>query len=140
MPSTASGRGSREQALGEEARGFRDRHAARRLRLALSASRAALSGPARGPLGVHVERDDSPRLRHRPLQGPPLETALATTRIRMRNRIKGEYQDVCYVTGYVNDAEFGVTRDPFGEPCDEVGPKLARYKLGERFSSRWIAQ
>ncbi len=70
----------------------------------------------------------------------PLETALATTRIRMRNRIKGEYQDVCYVTGYVNDAEFGVTRDPFGEPCDEVGPKLARYKLGERFSSRWIAQ
>ncbi|MCF4128048.1 hypothetical protein [Methylobacterium sp. SyP6R] len=69
----------------------------------------------------------------------PLETALATTRIRMRNRIKGEYQDVCYVTGYVNDAEFGVTRDPFGEPCDEVGPKLARYKLGERFSSRWIA-
>ncbi len=70
----------------------------------------------------------------------PLETALATTRIRMRNRIKGEYQDVCYITGYVNDAEFGITRDPFGEPCDEVGPKLARYKLGERFSSRWIAQ
>ncbi|KQO99312.1 hypothetical protein ASF33_06655 [Methylobacterium sp. Leaf92] len=70
----------------------------------------------------------------------PLETALAMTRIRMRNRIKGEYQDVCYVTGYVNDAEFGVVRDPFGEVCDEVGPKLARYKQGERFSSRWIVQ
>lgn len=69
----------------------------------------------------------------------PLETALATTRIKMRNRIKGEYQDVCYVTGYVNDAEFGVTRDHFGEICDEVGPKLARYKQGERFTSRWIA-
>lgn len=70
----------------------------------------------------------------------PLETALATTRIKMRNRIKGEYQDVCYVTGYVNDAEFGVIRDAFGETCDEVGPKLARYKQGERFSSRWIVQ
>ncbi|WP_156467599.1 peptidoglycan-binding protein [Methylobacterium sp. Leaf102] len=70
----------------------------------------------------------------------PLETALATTRIKMRNRIKGEYQDVCYVTGYVNDAEFGLMRDPFGESCDEVGPKLARYKQGERFSSRWIVQ
>ncbi|WP_289015460.1 peptidoglycan-binding domain-containing protein [uncultured Methylobacterium sp.] len=70
----------------------------------------------------------------------PLETALATTRIKMRNRVKGEYQDVCYVTGYVNDAEFGVMRDPFGETCDEVGPKLARYKQGERFSSRWIVQ
>ncbi|MFC6775361.1 hypothetical protein [Methylobacterium gregans] len=44
------------------------------------------------------------------------------------------------MTGYVNDAEFGVIRDPFGETCDEVGPKLARYKQGERFSSRWIAQ
>lgn len=68
----------------------------------------------------------------------PLETALATTRIKMRNRIKGEYQDVCYVTGFVNDAEFGVVRDTFGEPCDDVGSKLARYKQGERFTSRWI--
>lgn len=68
----------------------------------------------------------------------PLETALATTRIKMRNRIKGEYQDVCYVTGFINDAEFGVVRDPFGEPCDDVGGKLARYKLGEHFTSRWI--
>lgn len=58
----------------------------------------------------------------------------------MRNRIKGEYQDVCYVTGYVNDAEFGVTRDHFGETCDDVGPKLARFKQVERFSSRWIVQ
>ena len=64
----------------------------------------------------------------------------ATTRIKMRNRIKGEYQDVCYVTGYVNDAEFGVTRDHFGETCDDVGPKLARFKQVERFSSRWIVQ
>lgn len=70
----------------------------------------------------------------------PLETALVTTRVRMRNRIKGEYQDVCYVTGYVNDAEFGVTREPFGELCDEVGPKIARYKQGEHFTSRWVVQ
>ncbi|MCJ2095121.1 hypothetical protein MKK67_21830 [Methylobacterium sp. J-072] len=68
----------------------------------------------------------------------PLETALVTTRIKMRNRIKGEYQDVCYVTGYINDAEFNVTRDAFGELCDEVGTKLARYKQNEYFTSRWI--
>lgn len=68
----------------------------------------------------------------------PLETALATTRIKMRNRIKGEYQDVCYVTGFINDAEFNVTRDAFGELCDEAGPKLARYKQNENFTSRWI--
>lgn len=29
----------------------------------------------------------------------------------------------------------GVVRDPFGEVCDEVGPKLARSKQGERFST-----
>lgn len=68
----------------------------------------------------------------------PLETALATTRIKMRNRIKGEYQDVCYVTGYINDAEFNVTRDAFGELCEDAGPKLARYKQNENFTSRWI--
>ena len=68
----------------------------------------------------------------------PLETALTTTQIKMRNRIKGEYQDVCYVTGFVNDAEFSVVRDPFGETCEEAGSKLVRYKQGERFSSRWI--
>ena len=56
----------------------------------------------------------------------------------MRNRIKGEYQDVCYVTGYINDAEFNVMRDAFGELCDEVGPKLVRYKQNEYFTSRWI--
>lgn len=68
----------------------------------------------------------------------PLETALTTNRIKMRNRIKGEYQDVCYVTGFVNDAEFSVVRDPFGETCDEAGPNLVRYKQGEHFTSRWI--
>ncbi|TXN73033.1 hypothetical protein FV230_02735 [Methylobacterium sp. WL6] len=67
----------------------------------------------------------------------PLETALVSTWVKMRNRIKGEYQDVCYVTGYINDAEFGVTRDAFGELCEEVGPKIARYKQGSHFTSRW---
>ncbi|WP_187276037.1 peptidoglycan-binding protein [Methylobacterium sp. WL116] len=68
-----------------------------------------------------------------------LETALATSIIKMRNRIRGEYRDVCVVTGYVNDAEFGVVRDMIGEPCDGSGPKLAQYKQGERFVSRWKA-
>ncbi len=31
-----------------------------------------------------------------------------------------------------------MTREPFGEICDEAGPKLARYKQGARFTSRWI--
>ena len=68
-----------------------------------------------------------------------LETALATSIIKMRNRLRGEYRDVCVVTGYVNDAEFGVVRDMIGELCDGSGPKLAQYKQGERFVSRWLA-
>lgn len=68
-----------------------------------------------------------------------LETALATSIIKMRNRLRGEYRDVCVVTGFVNDAEFGVVRDMIGEPCDGSGPKLVQYKQGERFVSRWVA-
>lgn len=68
-----------------------------------------------------------------------LETALATSIIKMRNRLRGEYRDVCFVTGYVNDAEFGMVRDMIGEPCDGSGPKLTQYKQGERFVSRWVA-
>lgn len=68
-----------------------------------------------------------------------LETGLASTTIKMRNRIRGEYRDVCFVTGYVRDAEFGMVRDVFGEVCDGVDPKLAQYRQDERFVSRWIA-
>ena len=68
-----------------------------------------------------------------------LEVALATSRIRMRNRILGEYKELCFITGYVDDAEFGVKRDPIGTQCDGSQPKLAQYKQGERFTSRWIA-
>ncbi|GMA74808.1 hypothetical protein GCM10025880_12250 [Methylorubrum aminovorans] len=128
-----------EQALGEEARGF-----------ASGVQTASFTSKYPG-LARHYQAQRDDRWEFMSIETQvldygtalykdrPLETALATTRIRMRNRIKGEYQDVCYVTGYVNDAEFSVTRDPFGETCDEVGPKLARYKQGERFTSRWIA-
>ncbi|MFJ7436972.1 hypothetical protein ACIQW5_04860 [Methylorubrum thiocyanatum] len=128
-----------EQALGEEARGF-----------ATGVQTASFTSKYPG-LARHYQAQRDDRWEFMSIETQvldygtalykerPLETALATTRIRMRNRIKGEYQDVCYVTGYVNDAEFSVTRDPFGETCDEVGPKLARYKQGERFTSRWIA-
>ncbi len=68
-----------------------------------------------------------------------LETALATSIIKMRNRFRGEYRDVCVVTGYVNDAEFGMVREAVGLPCDGSGPQLAQYKQGERFVSRWNA-
>ncbi|MDP4022019.1 hypothetical protein Q8W71_05245 [Methylobacterium sp. NEAU 140] len=68
-----------------------------------------------------------------------LETALATSTIKMRNRLRGEYRDVCFITGYVSDTEFGMVRDMIGEPCDGSGPKLVQYKQGERFVSRWIA-
>lgn len=60
-------------------------------------------------------------------------------RVEMRNRIRGEHQDVRDRTGDVNDAGFGVMRDSFGETCGAVGPKLAPREPGWRFASRWIA-
>jgi len=128
-----------EQTLGDEARAY------------ATGARSAAFVERHPKLARHYEEQRSDRWEFMSIEtqildygtalykGRPIETALATSRIRMRNRIKGEYQDVCYVTGHINDAEFGVWRGPFGEQCDEVGPKLARYKQDERFTSRWIA-
>jgi hypothetical protein len=67
-----------------------------------------------------------------------LEAALVRSDIKMRNAVLGEYKDICFVTGYVNDAEFDMIRDPIGVECDGSDEGLRAYKLKERFNSRWF--
>ena len=47
-------------------------------------------------------------------KGRWLETAFANSHIRLRNRVVGEYKDLCFTTGFISDTEFGVEREPFG--------------------------
>jgi hypothetical protein len=71
-------------------------------------------------------------------KGRTLEAALARSVIKMKNAPLGEYRSLCFITGYVKDAEFGVPRDPIGVECDGSDEELRQYKLGERFNSRWL--
>ncbi len=98
----------------------------------------SLPRPAQRSLGVHVPRNARARLRHGALQEPPLETALVTTRIKMRNRVKGEYQDVCYVTGYINDAEFSGHTRRIRRALRGIWTKTRSIQANEHFTSRWI--
>ena len=72
-------------------------------------------------------------------KGRVLEAGFAEARLRMQHRDRGEYQDNCYVFGYVLDKEFDRARDAVVVKCNEQAA-IERYKLGQRFSSRWIAE
>ncbi len=69
-----------------------------------------------------------------------LELGIARSSIKLRNRILGEYKDLCYLTAFVNDAEFSMEREPFGIECADSAQSLQTYRVGERFQSLWVAQ
>jgi hypothetical protein len=69
-------------------------------------------------------------------KGRVLETGFVEIRTHLRNRDFGEYQTNCHVFAYVLDKEFDVAREPVVASCQDDA--IAKYKLGRRFSSRWI--
>ncbi|MGA0598440.1 peptidoglycan-binding protein [Enterovirga sp. CN4-39] len=73
-------------------------------------------------------------------KGRSLETAFARTAIKLRNRIRGEYAEHCFVTGFISDTEFSMDREPFLDRCEDAGPGLAEYARAERFVSRWLVR
>ena len=69
-------------------------------------------------------------------KGRSLETVFSRVDIRLRNTIRGEYKDRCYVFGQINDTEFNATREPVVLPCDD-GADLAAWQVGHGFKSFW---
>ena len=67
-----------------------------------------------------------------------LETGFVNSTIKMKNRARGEYQESCFVFGFVLDSEFEVARDAMGVACKDSNV-IARYKQSKEFSSRWNA-
>jgi hypothetical protein len=72
-------------------------------------------------------------------KGRSLEVATARTRVRMRNRILGEYRDHCMITGFIDDKEFAMQREPISVNCDDANVRLEQYKHENSFISRWLA-
>jgi peptidoglycan hydrolase-like protein with peptidoglycan-binding domain len=71
-------------------------------------------------------------------KGRRLELGIARSVIKLRNRLLGEYRDLCVVTAFVDDAEFAMDREAFGVLCEDSAEALQTYKLGQQFESRWI--
>jgi hypothetical protein len=65
-----------------------------------------------------------------------LEAGFVDVRMRMRNRELGEYENTCYVLGYVLDNEFDIARDPIAVSC--MDKAITQYKIEHRFSSKWL--
>lgn len=71
-------------------------------------------------------------------KGRRLELGIGRSVIKLRNRLLGEYRDLCVVTAFVDDAEFAMDREPFGVLCEDSAEALQTYRLGQRFESRWV--
>ena len=68
----------------------------------------------------------------------PLDAVVVKTIVHQKNRIIGRYEDKCYLFGFVADEEFSMLRDSFAVDCSDA-PDLNKWKIGERFQSRWNA-
>ncbi len=72
-------------------------------------------------------------------QGRTMEAGFAVIKIQLRNRILGEYTDVCQIFGRLNDAEFSMQRDPIEISCDQAS-QLSLWKKARNFQSQWLVQ
>ena len=69
-------------------------------------------------------------------EGRQLEAVVVKTTIHQKNRILGKYDEQCYLFGFANDEEFAVYRESFSIDCGQLS-ELNKWKIGERFHSRW---
>ncbi len=69
-------------------------------------------------------------------KGRSLETVFSRVSIRLKNSIRGDYKDRCYVFGQINDTEFATTREPVVFACDN-GTDIATWQAGHGFKSFW---
>jgi hypothetical protein len=72
-------------------------------------------------------------------KGRQLEGALVEASMRLRNRILGEYKDVCFLFGRINDQEFNMIREPVVTSCRER-IEVEKWKQSFRFQSRWLLE
>ena len=72
-------------------------------------------------------------------KGRSLDAGFARTMVKMRNRVLGEYREQCWMTGFIDDQEFQMAREPFAARCEAADGPVTTYQTGQRFTSRWLA-
>jgi hypothetical protein len=68
----------------------------------------------------------------------PIDAVVVKTILHQKNRFIGRYEDKCYLFGFVADEEFSMLRESFAIDCSDA-PDVNKWKVGERFQSRWNA-
>ena len=76
---------------------------------------------------------------HAEWKGRTMETGFTALKIRLRNRILGEYKEVCGVFGRMTDTEFSMVRDPTEFSCDQTA-ELSSLNKARNFESQWLVQ
>jgi hypothetical protein len=69
-------------------------------------------------------------------KGRSMETSFVKVAIRVRNRILGEYRDVCFVFARMKDTEFSMIRDTLEVNCGQPG-KISDWQKAHSFESLW---
>jgi hypothetical protein len=72
-------------------------------------------------------------------QGRKLEAVVVKSDVKLKNAVRGEYADECFLLGYLIDSEFNMRRDPITLSCAD-GDKLATWQTSRSFVSRWVAR
>ena len=71
--------------------------------------------------------------------GRTMDGIIVRTVIQQKNRILGEYDKACFMLGLIDDQEFSMEREIFNERCEDSGPGIERWKIGNSFASQWNA-
>ena len=71
--------------------------------------------------------------------GRTMDGIIVRTLIQQKNRILGEYDKACFMLGLIDDQEFSMEREIFNEGCEDSGPVIERWKIGNSFASQWNA-
>jgi hypothetical protein len=67
-----------------------------------------------------------------------VDTVFVRITLHLMNRMLGEYKDVCFIFGRINDAEFSMSREPAYAKCDDKAT-ISAWQSGHQFKSEWLA-
>jgi tetratricopeptide (TPR) repeat protein/peptidoglycan hydrolase-like protein with peptidoglycan-binding domain/uncharacterized protein YecT (DUF1311 family) len=73
-------------------------------------------------------------------KGRLLDGIIVKTVVQQKNRIRGEYGRDCFVFGLMDDVEFLMLREMFGEACANSDQVVRNWKIANQFQSLWNAE
>jgi Putative peptidoglycan binding domain len=70
-------------------------------------------------------------------KGRILEGFATRIKVKIKHRSLGEYRESCYVVAYLDDTEFGMSRELLALSCDDAAGAFPNWKAANKFASQW---